>query len=246
MKILAIIQARMGSTRLPGKVMLKLQDKTVLEHVIIRLKQAKLIDEIIVATTTNSSDDPIIEEMNRLNIKTFRGSEENVLSRYYYAAKENEADVIIRITSDCPLIDPKVIDEMINEYKELIQSDSVDYLSNTIERTYPRGLDAEIMSFKVLEETFLNAKEDFEKEHVTPYIYQNPDKFKRVDFLNDIDYSEHRWTLDTPEDLELITQIYNEIYKGEHNFYLKDIIKLFNEKPELIEINKEIIQKELK
>lgn len=243
MKVVAIIQARMGSTRLPGKVMLKLHEKTILEHVITRVKQSKLVDEIIIATTVNRLDDSIIEETKKINIKSFRGSEDDVLSRYYYAAKENDADIVIRITSDCPLIDPKVIDEMVEKYLNMTKDNPLDYLSNTIERTYPRGLDAEVFSFKVLEKVFNEATKQTEKEHVTPYIYLNLDKFKIFHYLNNEDYSEHRWTLDTLEDFELITEVYDELYKDEHNFYLEEIIKLFERKPQLMDINKEVEQK---
>lgn len=213
MKVVCIIQARMGSTRLPGKVMLGLCGKTVLGHVIERVKMVKNIDEIVIATTTKEDDSIIVEEALKYDVKVFRGSEEDVLSRYYYAAKENDADVVVRITSDCPLIDPEIIDEMLSRFKYLYKENKVDYLSNTLERTFPRGLDAEIFSFKILEDAFINAEKYHQREHVTPYIYENANKFKLVGgYQKDIDYSYHRWTLDTEEDFELIRRIYLHLY----------------------------------
>lgn len=240
MKIGVIIQARMGSTRLSGKVMKKIEGKTVLDHVIERVKQSKKIDEIIVATTTKNSDSVIEKEALRCGVKSFRGSEEDVLSRYYHAAKENELDIVIRITSDCPLIDPNIMDYMIEEY---LQND-YDMLSNggitPKERSFPRGLDIAIFNFDVLEEAFLNAEKDYEREHVAPYIYEN----KVVSYYkNNNDLSDNRWTLDTYEDLKFIEEVYKSLYKGRHNFYMKDIIKLINERPELKAINSHVEQK---
>lgn len=246
MKIVAIIQARMGSTRLPGKVMMKISDKTILDHVITRVGQSKLIDEIIIATTTKSDDDAIVEESKKLGVNYYRGSEDDVLSRYYYAAKKNNADVIIRITSDCPLIDFEVIDGMIYRFKDLYNDNKVDYLSNTIERTFPRGLDAEIFSFRILNEAFNNAEKTYQREHVTPYIYESSNKFNIVGYKNDIDYSYHRWTLDTPEDFELIKKIYEGMYNKNKTIRFEDIINFFELHPEYLQINSSIDQKKLR
>ena len=246
MKVIAIIQARMGSTRLPGKVMMKVSGSTVLEHVITRVAQSKSIDEIIIATTTKLDDDIIVEESKRLGIKYYRGSEEDVLSRYYYAAKENNADVVIRITSDCPLIDSEIIDRMMYKFKELYDDDKVDYLSNTIERTFPRGLDVEIFLFEILEQTFYNAEKAYEREHVTPYIYESSDKFKVIGYKSDINYSHHRWTLDTPEDFELINKIYVKLYNENKLIAFDDIINYFKLHPEYLQINSKIDQKKLR
>jgi spore coat polysaccharide biosynthesis protein SpsF len=243
MKIGVIIQARMGSTRLPGKVMLKIKDKTVLGHVIERVKQSNLINEIIVATTIIEHDNIIEVEALRFNVKVFRGSEEDVLSRYYYAAKEYNLDIIIRITSDCPLIDSKLIDEMIIEY--LINE--FDMLSNgglnNELRTFPRGLDVAIFNFNVLEEAFLHAKESYQREHVSPYIYEQKKVFY---FKNNLNLSHYRWTLDTKEDLEFVNKIYSELYKGEHDFYMKEILDLIDKKPEIKYLNYHIDQKKIK
>lgn len=243
MKIGAIIQARMGSTRLHGKVMKTLEEKTVLAHVIDRVRQSKMIDEIIIATTTHDRDDVIELEALSCGVKVFRGSEDDVLSRYYYAAIVNGLDVIVRITSDCPLIDSIIIDKMIKKYLD----NACDLLSNTgindYERTFPRGLDISIFPFESLKEAFKNAKEKYQREHVTPYIYQ----LKNVQyFKNNINYSKYRWTLDTEEDFRLITEVYRRLYSGKHDFYMKDIIKLFNDNPNLININKYVDQKKLR
>lgn len=243
MKIGAIIQARMGSTRLPGKVMLNLEGKTVLEHVIERVSQSTLLDSIIIATTTHPRDDVIENESLKYGVKVFRGSEEDVLSRYYYAAKENQIDVILRITSDCPLIDPKIIDDMVVEYL----NNSFDLLSNggltDKQRTFPRGLDVAIFGFDVLEKAYKNANEKYQREHVTPFIYDNN---KVSYYKSKINLSEYRWTLDTPEDLEMIRRIYSVLYRGQHNFYMKEILDLLEKEPELKYINLHIEQKKVK
>ncbi|WDV46143.1 glycosyltransferase family protein [Clostridiaceae bacterium M8S5] len=243
MKTGVIIQARMGSTRLPNKVMKKIKDKTVLSHVIERVKKCKLIDDIIIATTTSVKDDIIEKEANRCGVKSLRGSEEDVLSRYYYAAKENDLDIIVRITSDCPLIDPKVTDELIDYYL----NSNFDIVTNAgadlSKRTYPRGLDTEVFSFLALEEAFDKACEKYQREHVTPFIYENCKN--TYHYMNPVDYSRYRLTLDTKEDLKLIEEIYDRLYKGRHDFYLEEIMDIFNKELELYDINAHIEQKEL-
>ncbi|MFU0781508.1 MAG: 3-deoxy-manno-octulosonate cytidylyltransferase [Thermoanaerobacterium thermosaccharolyticum] len=245
MKKVAIIQARMGSTRLPGKVMKIIMDKPVIGHVVNRVKASKEIDDIIIATTTKKEDDIIVEEAKKLNVKYFRGSEEDVLSRYYYAAKENNADIVIRITSDCPLIDPQIIDKIIKTFIETSKKEKIDYLSNTIERTYPRGLDVEVFNFETLEKAFKEADRPYQREHVTPYIYENHEIFKIKQIKNNIDYSNYRWTLDTIEDFKVIETIYENLYKENELFYMEDIIKFQKEHPEIAKINENIKQKEL-
>jgi spore coat polysaccharide biosynthesis protein SpsF len=231
MKIGVIIQARMGSNRLP-------------EHVLERVKQSKLIDEIIVATTTHERDSVIEAEALRCGVKVFKGSEEDVLSRYYYAAIENDLDVIVRVTSDCPLIDPRILDEVIEYYKANDYGIITNAGNDLLNRTYPRGLDLEVFSFELIEDAFNNAKEKYEREHVTPYVYEAA---KNVFFYkNEVDYSEYRWTLDTEEDFKLIRAIYKELYKGKHDFYLAKIVDLMNERPELKMINAHIEQKKVK
>ncbi|MBV1820136.1 cytidylyltransferase domain-containing protein [Clostridium cochlearium] len=244
MKIVCIVQARVGSTRLPGKVLKKICGKTVLEHDIDRLRRIKNIDEIIIATTTLERDNAITKECEKLGVKCFRGSEEDVLSRYYCAAKENNADVVVRVTSDCPLIDPEVSENIIQFY--LDNKDKYDYVSNTIERTYPRGLDTEVFSFRVLEKAFKESKLQRDREHVTPYIWDNSNIFKLYCYKNNVDYSELRWTLDTKEDFKLINKIYKYMYTYKCNcFCMKDILNLYDKYPMLVKINRGVEQKKL-
>ncbi|HFQ80024.1 MAG TPA: acylneuraminate cytidylyltransferase, partial [Desulfobacterales bacterium] len=168
MKVTAIIQARMGSTRLPGKVMKHLTGKTVLQHVIDRVASARLLDEVIVATTISPQDDIIVTEAQKAGAKIFRGSEDDVLARYYHAAKTYKAEIIVRVTSDCPLFDPQILDEMLGIFlKENANGFNLDYMSNSLQPTFPRGLDAEIFTMRVLTKTFHEADKDYEREHVT-------------------------------------------------------------------------------
>lgn len=245
-KFSAIVQARMGSTRLPGKIMKDLSGKPVLWHVVDRLKHSKKIDKVIIATTVLAEDDKVENFCEENNIPFFRGSVEDVLSRYYYTAQKFSCKNIIRITSDCPVIDPEIIDKMIDLFDNENSGEvKIDYLSNSLERTFPRGLDAEIFTFDVLEKTFNSATEKYEKEHVTPYIYKHPALFKLKNYSNDKDYSNLRWTLDTPQDLQLIREIYNVLYKGNKIFLFKEILELVKKNPKLKEINNSIKQKEL-
>ncbi|MEC2159777.1 glycosyltransferase family protein [Virgibacillus halodenitrificans] len=244
MKIAAIIQARMGSTRLSGKVMKDIKGRTVLSHVIERVKQSNLIDEIIIATTVQERDNVIENEAFKCGAKVYRGSEEDVLSRYYLAAKENNIDIIVRITSDCPVIDSNVIDEIINFYLEEKYDIVTNAGSDLSQRTFPRGLDTEVFSFEVLEAAFINGREKYQREHVTPYIYENSNKIHY--FKNDVDFSMYRWTLDTEEDFKLISEVYNRLYMGKHDFYLHDIIEIFKQEPKLFTFNAHIEQKKIK
>lgn len=238
-KIVCIIQARMGSTRLPRKVMKKIKEETVLYHVVERAKQSELIDQIVVATTTNRQDDVLVEESKRLKVSSYRGSEEDVLSRYYHAAKKYNADRIVRVTSDCPFIDPVIVDQVISKHLET----NADYTSNCIERTYPRGVDTEVFNFDVLEEAYKNATQKYEKEHVTPYILEHPDKFKliNIEAKGKLRRPDIRITLDTIEDFELISRII--LHFSSINFTTEDIIDFINQNPKLIDINKQVKQK---
>ena len=246
MKTIAIIQARMGSTRLPGKVMKNLYDKTVLAHVVNRVKACDLVDEIVVATTELSDDDCIVEESQKLDIKWFRGSKNNVLERYYLAAKKYQADAIMRITSDCPLLDVEILNNLLSYFQEESEMGlDIDYLSNTLRRSFPRGLDAEIFTYLALEKTYHSTTQDYEKEHVTPYIYQHPDLFSLHNLSNDNDLSHHRWTLDTSEDYQLIKIIYDNLYNQNPLFGMDEILAFLEKNPEITEINANIKQKEL-
>jgi len=245
MSIVCIMQARTGSTRLPEKILKKIKDKTVLEHDIDRLLESTMIDNLVIATTTKEKDNRIVEIAQNYSVGFYRGSEDNVLSRYYYAAKEYNAEIIIRVTSDCPIIDPHIIDNMVNEFIALKRDQNLDYLSNKIKMTFPRGLDVEVFTFDVLKKTFLEANQKFEKEHVTPYIYLNPDKFKIKNYENDTDYSMYRWTLDTEEDFILIKKIYDNLYDKGKIFLFKDVLRYIEKNPKISKINEHIKQKKL-
>lgn len=241
MKIVAIVQARMGSTRLPGKVLKQINGLSVLGHVIDRLRRVPSIDEVWIATTSKKIDDTIEDEARRLNIQVYRGSEDDVLDRYYKTAEKAGAEAILRITSDCPLIEPTVVEDLICLYRE----SGSDYASNTLERTYPRGLDAEIFSFSALETTWSQASRPYEREHVTPYMYQHPDLFRCSAQRGLEDYSHYRWTLDTEEDWELIRTIFEKCrYDGQYLTY-EDAKSLLLRYPELSEINAHVEQKKL-
>lgn len=244
MKVVAIIQARMGSTRLTGKVLKDLYGRPVLDHVLERVRQSKGVDQVIIATTVHTNDQPIVEFCKSNDVSYFRGSEEDVLSRYYFAAKESGADIVIRITSDCPLIDPNILDELLEFYLKNDYDVVTNAGADLTKRTYPRGLDTEIFSFSILAEAYKNANERYQREHVTPYLYE---KYERIyHYMNDMDYSNLRWTLDTSEDFQLISLIYEELYKGVHDFYLSEILHVFDEHPDYFEINAHVEQKKLR
>lgn len=243
MKVVAIIQARMGSTRLPGKVMKEILGKPVILWDLERVCLSKLIDEIVVAIPYGKENDVIVDTIKEYNdmIVTTRGSEDDVLDRYYNAAVQSTADIVVRITSDCPLIDPTVMDKVIRKF---LNSDC-DYCSNSLKRTYPLGLDTEVFSFDALAKAWREANIGYEREHVTPYIIENPDEFKSLNVPNDIDLSHYRWTLDTKEDFEFINAIYQKIYPEKHVFFMDDILDLLNREPSLIDINKHVEQKKI-
>jgi len=244
MKIACIIQARTGSTRLPKKILKKILGKEILIHVIERVLNSKKIDEIIVATTNNIQDiqiEKLIERYNNPRVKIFRGSEEDVLDRYYQAAKKEGTNVIVRITSDCPLIDWEIIDKIIQEF---LKGD-YDYVSNVLDkRTFPRGLDVEVFSFDVLKRMWKEFHEKKGREHVTAHIRENKNKFRTKNVENKINLSNLRWTLDEIDDLRFIKRVYEELYIKNKKFKTNDVLDLLNKKPELIKINEHVEQKE--
>ncbi len=239
--IVAIIQARMGSTRLPGKVLMDISGKSMLWHVVNRLKRSEIINNIVVATSVKKEDDVIENHCRQHGIDFYRGSEEDVLDRYYQAAKTYKADVVVRITADCPLIDPNVVDKII--CKHLDNMSNSDGSSNAIDRTFPRGLDTEVMKMSVLEQMWERAQEDYQREHVTPYLYEHPEKFEVLSVKDDRNLSNLRWTVDEERDLAFIREIYKRLYKQKDIFLLDDILKLLEIEPNLREINKDVRQK---
>jgi spore coat polysaccharide biosynthesis protein SpsF (cytidylyltransferase family) len=228
----------MGSTRLPGKVLLDLGGETVLGRVVRRLGRAQRLDEIVVATTTAGRDDAMVCECSRLGVSCFRGSEQNVLDRYHGAALQTTAEVVVRITSDCPLIEPALVDQTI----QLFFDQHADYASNVLPRTYPRGLDTEVFAVTALERAWREADADHQREHVTPYFCEHPELFRLVSQTGAQDYSRYRWTLDTAEDLELIRTIFDRFHNRD-DFDWQDVIALMQREPELEQLNARVIQK---
>lgn len=243
MKTVIINQARMTSTRLPGKVLLTVLGKPLLEYQIERLRRVKLADGIVVATTTNITDQPIVDLCGRLNLPCFRGPENDVLARYYEAATLHRADVVVRVTSDCPIIDPDVVTEVIRYYRG--HQDCCDYVSNGLRRTYPRGMDTEVFSYKALCEAFLESTDDADREHVTPFIYRHPERYRLANVAFREDQSRHRWTVDTAEDFELVRRIIEALYPVNKDFTLDETLKLLDSHPDWAKINAHVEQKKL-
>lgn len=239
-RTVAIIQARMGSTRLPGKVLMDLGGATALQRVVTRLSRAERIDQIVIATTTSIADDAIVEASKEIGVEFFRGSEQDVLSRYMGAAGAFHADAVVRITSDCPLIDPGIVDRVVNE----ALAGSADFACNCLPRTYPRGLDTEFFSMQALRRVAELASQPHHREHVTPVFYERQELFRTHSTCAERDYSQYRWTLDTREDLELIRAIY-AYFGNEDRFTWREVIGLMERTPELASINSHITQKSM-
>jgi glutamate-1-semialdehyde aminotransferase/spore coat polysaccharide biosynthesis protein SpsF (cytidylyltransferase family) len=237
-KVLAIIQARYNSTRFPGKVVKKINNKTILEILIRRLSRSRYISKIIVACSNNRNDKAIVTICRKLGVNYFIGSENDVLDRFYHAAKKYRGINIARITADCPLVDPKIVDDVISNFF----LKNVDYSSNVNPPTFPDGLDVEVFKFGVLKEAYINAKKSSEREHVTPFIINNK-KFKKFNLKNSIDYSTLRLTLDEKEDLILIEKII-KYFKNNLNFSLKNILDLYKNKKNFFLINSHLVRNE--
>lgn len=236
----AIIQARLGSSRLPGKVLKKLGSKTVLENIIDRISRSKQIDKVVVATTDSTTDDKLAEYVSKeLGYEVYRGSEDDVLSRFYHCAKENNSEIIIRVTADDPMKDHQIIDEAIDYIKE---DNSLDYCSNTIKPTFPEGLDIEVFKFSALEKAFHQAKLQSEREHVTPYIWKNSDIFNIRNFTYSENISEWRWTLDNEKDYEFMKCVYKHFDGNEFSY--QDAIAFIKDNFEIQEINIDTIRNE--
>ncbi len=243
MQINVFVQARMGSTRLPGKVLKPVLDRPLLDYLVERLCQAREIDKIVILTTTQRADDVIARYCQKKSVPCFRGAEDDVLDRYYQAALHYHSDGIVRITADCPLIDPDILDQVVKVFKENLPK--IDYVSNSLERTFPRGLDVEVFSFSALEQAFLHAKRPEEREHVTLYLYRHPTLFYLKNVAHHPSLAHCRWTVDTPEDFALVRLILEHLYPKHPHFKLKDILKLLNEHPDWYQLNAHIEQKSL-
>lgn len=238
--IAAILQARMGSRRLAGKVLMETCGKPLLGHIIERVKAAKSIDEIIVATTASASDEPLRKYLTEQGIKMFVGSEDDVLDRYYRAARHFRADVIVRITADDPFKDPEIIDRAVT----LLTTSqlSVDYVANcsydgSIPATYPEGLDVEVMTADCLELIWTKALMPSDREHVTPYLFRHPEEFRIMGFRHSEDLSALRWTIDYEQDLTFAREIYKRLYPKKPLFLMNDILGILKAEPHLQNIN---------
>ena len=231
-KITAIIQARTGSNRFPKKMLHKIDNETMIWHVINRIKNVKSIQQIVLVTTEREEDQKLLEIAKKSEINGFVGKEIDVLDRFFQCAKKFDADPIIRITGDCPLIDPFLIEKMIQFFLE----NKFDYISNRIEPTFPDGLDTEIFTFHAIEKAKLNARLKSDLEHVTPYITKNPELFKIFDFKNNKNLSEMRWCVDEKEDLEFVKKIYDEL-NPKIIFSMDEILNVIKKDPKLLKIN---------
>lgn len=241
LNVTAIIQARMGSTRLPGKVMKMLGNRTVLGHVIARVKAIPSIHDVVVATTVLPEDAVIAEEARRHGVQTYRGSERHVLSRYYEAATEAKADAVVRFTSDCPLLDPAIADRVVRTYLD----GDYDYVRLGLE-TFPRGLDAEAFSYAALKQAREEAEKDYEFEHVTPFILQRPDRFRIGVVQQEENDSGYRLTLDTPEDWQLIENVYGALDAGDGRLFgWPEVKRVLLDHPDWVAINAGVRQKKL-
>ncbi len=241
MKTVITIEARMRSTRLPGKVLKPILGRPMLALMIERLQRVWQADEIVVATTEKPADDPITNLAQRLGVSWFRGSEEDVLDRVLKAAQSVNADLIVEICGDCPLIDPGIIDQMIATFK----SNSVDYCSNTLYYTYPLGINAQVFPVTVLAQVSELTQNPADREHVSLYIYDHPKRFRLLNVASGFppQVADLRLTVDTSEDFELVQAIYQELYPINPKFNLSDILILFQRRPELKLINQHIRQK---
>jgi spore coat polysaccharide biosynthesis protein SpsF len=237
-RTIAIIQARTGSTRLPGKVLRPLLGEPLLTRVVRRVRRAATIDETVVATTTLAGDDTIAELGIVEGWPVTRGSEMDLLARYLDAARAYGAERVVRITSDCPLIDPALIDDVV----AALAAGGADYASNTLEpRTFPRGLDVEVMTMDALESAGREDRDPASREHATPYLYRHPERYRLTAVRNPVDESGHRWTVDTPEDFELVRRIYEEL--GRDDFGWLDALAVVDAHPDWSDLNRHVAQK---
>jgi len=240
--LVTIVQARMKSTRLPYKVLMDLAGKPLLVRVVERIISSKESGTVVVATTTDPSDDMIFDLCKKENINVFRGDPVDLLDRHYKAALQYNAETVVKIPSDCPLIDPRVITKVIQYYKSY--SSLFDYVSNLHPATYPDGNDVEVMSMEALEQALNESDKNFEREHTTPFLWENPHRFNigNVYWETGYDYSmTHRWTIDYEEDYMLLKIIYEELYKCNPNFSVQDILLLMDKKPALKKINEKYV-----
>ena len=236
MRVVGIVQGRMNSSRLPGKILKKIAGKPMLAQVVERARQARLIDAVAFATTTDPSDDPVEVYCRRQGIPVYRGSLLDVLDRFYQAARMMEADVVVRFTADCPLLDPGLVDQTIQLFLESGADFAANRLPPPFRRTYPIGLDTEVCSFAALERAWKEATAKHDREHVLPYLYEVEGRFKVRILDHHQDYGYHRWTVDTPEDLVLVRRIFRRM-RNRPGFTWLDVVALLEHEPQLARIN---------
>ena len=241
-KVLAVVQARMASTRLPGKVLTDIAGEPMLVRVVDRARMAKTINELVVATTDDDEDDPIVRLCEDRGYPVYRGSKIDVLDRVYWAAGARHAEVVVRLTGDCPLIDAGLIDKVVTAYH--LSEPPVDFAANRLpyDKTYPVGTDTEVCSFAALERAWREADQPHEREHVMPYLYEDTGRFRTLLVRNEQDLSHYRWTVDAPEDLEFVRQIYGH-FGGRNDFTWTEVIELLEQEPELAAVNSQVEHK---
>lgn len=238
--ILGIVQARMSSTRLPGKVLLPLLGKPMLARQVERLQRSRSLDQLLIATTIDPSDDPIAALAEELGLTCYRGAPDDVLDRFYQAALPYHATHIVRLTADCPLADWALIDRAV----ETMLDGSYDYVSTALQPTWPDGLDAEVLSVSALEMAWTESVSPVEREHVTPFIVSRPDRFRQASVNSSVDLSAMRWTVDEPQDFQFVTRIYEALYPRDPAFTTADVLELLRSEPELLAINQGIERNE--
>jgi spore coat polysaccharide biosynthesis protein SpsF len=235
---IAVLQARMSSTRLPGKVLLRTCGKPLLQHQIERVKRAKRLDALVVATSTEASDDPLQALCEALGLPCHRGSLGDVLDRFVGAARPFAPGWVVRLTGDCPLADPATIDAVI----EAGQAPGVDYASNALRPTYPDGLDAECIRWEVLEQAWREARKPSEREHVTPFIHTQPGRFVLREVRHTCDLSDRRWTVDEPADFVFVSQVFEDLYASRPAFGMEDVLDFERRHPEIAQLNRGLLR----
>lgn len=242
LKIVAVIQARLGSTRLPGKALKKILDKTLIEWIAYRLSFCREVDQIVLSTADNEENSPLVDLAKSIGLKYFCGSEDDLVSRIYNTAKRFSADAIVRVTGDCPLVDPRIVDSLVIKFR---QQSSLEYITNILPPTFPDGLDVEVISFKALKRLDREVKDKLRREWITTTIMENPGNFKTLNIKNKKDLSGLRLTVDYPKDFELVKRIFFKLHRPEKIFVLADILKLLNQEPMLSKINEKHVDKHI-
>ncbi|MFQ5498596.1 MAG: cytidylyltransferase domain-containing protein [Candidatus Zixiibacteriota bacterium] len=238
--ILGIVQARTSSSRLPGKVLKPILGRPMIALQLERLSRVQSIDKLIVATSDRSDDTPLVSLCATMDIDCFCGSLDDVLDRFYRAAKKYSTSHVVRLTGDCPLTDPDTIDQMVDTYL----NGEYDYVSNTIEPTFPDGLDGEVFRMDCLTSAWHEANLPSQREHVTPFIWQQPKRFKLHAYRHTVDLSHMRWTVDEPEDFSFVKEIFQELYPDNASFGMRDVLQLLERRPELGKMNNQIERNE--